>query len=166
MLNLLVSQFEDQEEEEDPTSSDEGEDLFFDSIENVETFKGEEQEARTVEAKQLLKTEKDGSKSVSSSLSDVSARMGESFVRLYSSSAEELPSSPPDLRITSSESIILVDDDYEAAAEIKDPEAFEGRKKQHPTLKLLHSDEPLWEPFTQVPYNVISAVFFCLKLCS
>lgn len=78
----------------------------------------------------------------SSSLSDVSEvahprSMSESFVRLnYSDSTRR-----PHLEKASSNDHLY---------QITDPDASEGCKHQHPTLKLLKTNEPMWIPETQV----------------
>ncbi|KAI8335054.1 Rab3 GTPase-activating protein catalytic subunit-domain-containing protein [Chlamydoabsidia padenii] len=92
--------------------------------------------------------------SYTSSISDVSelahsASMQESFVGLnYSTSAE----SDPCQHVPSNFGDI---DDWSnginRAAEIQDPNAFEGRSHQHESIMLLKTNAPLWIPVTQNP---------------
>ena len=78
----------------------------------------------------------------SSSLSDVSEvahprSMSESFVRLnYSDSTRRSHTEKPSSN--------------DLAYQITDPDVSEGCKHQHPTLKLLKTNEPMWIPETQV----------------
>lgn len=88
----------------------------------------------------------------SSSLSDVSEvthprSMSESFVRLnYSDSTRR-----SHLEKASSNDHLY---------QITDPDASEGCKHQHPTLKLLKTNEPMWIPETQVRW-INTSLYIC-----
>ncbi|KAI9497368.1 Rab3 GTPase-activating protein catalytic subunit-domain-containing protein [Zychaea mexicana] len=139
----------DEDDEDDDDQSDISDsDMFFDPLEDfdgsADTPKRPKSGSRKSSATATDKTAKLSSSSRSSSLSDVSElahphSMTESFVGL------NYPSSAESYNTRQSNSKPVDPDQYE----IRDPDAFDGRKYQHPTLKILKSSEPMWVPITQ-----------------
>ena len=123
--------------------------MFFDPLEDFDDFTDDAKRPKSSSRKSsdATATKKTAQKSVSrsSSLSDVSElahphSMTESFVGL------NYPSSAESYNTRRSNNMFIDPDQYE----VKDPEESEGRKYQHPSLKLLKTGEPVWIPMTQV----------------
>ncbi|KAI9266829.1 Rab3 GTPase-activating protein catalytic subunit-domain-containing protein [Phascolomyces articulosus] len=139
---------EEKEEDEDDQSDISDSDMFFDPLEDFDGFTDDTKRPKSSSRKSsnATATVKTTQKSISrsSSLSDVSElahphSMTESFVGLnYPSSAESYNTRQSNIKHIDS-------DQYE----IKDPNDFEGRKYQHPSLKLLKTNVPMWIPVTQ-----------------
>ena len=125
----------DQNFEDDDISDS---DMFFDPLEDFDGFTDSKRPEPDSRKSSVTKV------STSSSLSDVSelARphsMTESFVGLnYPSSAESCTRRS--------------NNNFFDQYEIKDPNAFEGRKYEHPSLCLLNTNEPMWIPVMQVSF--------------
>ncbi|KAG2227735.1 hypothetical protein INT45_004777 [Circinella minor] len=144
----IVDSKEKEVDEEEDQSDISDSDMFFDPLEDFDGFTDDPKRPKSSSRKSSNATaiEKTTQKSLSrsSSLSDVSElahphSMTESFVGLtYPSSAESY-------NTRRSNNVRIGSDQYE----VKDPEEYEGRKYQHPSLKLLQTGEPIWIPVTQ-----------------
>lgn len=128
--------------QEDQEMSDS--DMFFDPLEDFDDDDDDDDEPSKPESRKSTPITVSMA-SHSSSLSDVSEvahprSMSESFVRLnYSDSTRR------------SNMDKASDNQYQ----ITDPDVSEGCKHQHPTLKLLKTNEPMWIPETQVSKSLV-----------
>ncbi|ORX59565.1 hypothetical protein DM01DRAFT_1333029 [Hesseltinella vesiculosa] len=138
---------------DDPSDMSDG-DYFFDSVDDMEKTTVLAQGIHPSAPSQQPDTGKDPTRSCSSSMteaSDMAHAMQESFVRL-SPSAEFEPLPPVDDQDEDDEDGdgFLEWTETDKGAALIDPNAFEGRLEEHPSLALLDKS-PMWVPMTQNP---------------